>query len=268
MIVALALGSAFRLDSAEMPLLLQQPTMSAKSIVFQFAGDLWSVPRSGGNAIRLTTDPGVESDPHFSPDGKQIAFSGSYDGNTDVFVMPAEGGVPKRLTAHPAPDTALGWTPDGKSVVFSSSMVSNTDYPRMFTVSATGGMPAELPFPSGYAASFAPDGKHIAYTPTGHWQDAWKRYRGGQTAPVWIGDLADSKVKEVPRDNTDDINPMWAGDDVFYLSDPTGPRGLWKYDTKTGQKSAVIPGEGFDIKSADGRPRWDRVRKVWVAQHL
>lgn len=254
LLAALALGAPPMLDSTKTPLLLQQPTLSSTSIVFQFAGDLWTVPRSGGMAARLTSDPGIESDPHFSPDGKQIAFTGSYDGNPDVFVMPSEGGVPKRLTAHPGKDTCLGWTPDGKGVLFSSNMLSNTDYPRMFTVPATGGVPDALPFPSGYAGCYSPDGKRIAYTPTGHWELAWKRYRGGQTAPVWIGDLSDSHVVEVPRQNTDDINPMWVGDDVFYLSDPTGPRGLWKYDTKSGAKSAVIPGDGFDIKSADAGP--------------
>src|SRR5262245_4416892 len=111
--VSLLCISALSASTAQSPpLLLQRPTANATQIVFSFAGDLWSVPRSGGDAIRLTTGIGIETDPHFSPDGTQIAFTGVYDGNPDVFVMPAEGGVPRRLTCHPAADSVVGWTRD------------------------------------------------------------------------------------------------------------------------------------------------------------
>src|SRR4051794_25391611 len=113
--------SALCLAEQNPPLLAQQPALSATEIVFVFANDLWIVPRTGGEARRLTTGVGVESEPFFSPDGKSVAFTGQYDGNTDVFVIPTEGGVPKRLTWHPAPDFARGWTPDGKRVLFASS---------------------------------------------------------------------------------------------------------------------------------------------------
>lgn len=241
-------------DPGPHPLLMRHPTLSKTSIAFQFAGDLWSVSRAGGKAHRLTSAPGVESNPYFSPDGTMIAFSGRYDGNEDVFVIPAEGGVPKRLTAHPDADTCLGWTPDSKSVIFSSSMLSNTDDPRAFTVAATGGIPKPLPFPSVVAASMSPDGSQLAYTPIIRWEEAWKRYRGGQTAPVWIGQISDSRVKEIPRENTDDKNPMWVGDKVFYLCDKRGPVGLWSYDTKTGREAEEIAGDGFDLKSACAGP--------------
>ena len=122
-------------DPGKAPLLMRHPTMNADSIVFQFADDLWSVPREGGDAHRLTSAIGTESNPFFSPDGTMVAFSGQYDGNTDVFIVPAKGGVPKRLTYHPAGDVCEGWTPDGKSVLFSSAMLSATDGPRLFTVS-------------------------------------------------------------------------------------------------------------------------------------
>src|SRR5215831_2383757 len=95
------------------PLLLQKPTLNKTHIVFSYAGDLWSVSRDGGPASRLTSGPGIETDPFFSPDGTQIAFTGEYDGNVDIFVVPAAGGVPRRLTWHPAPDSVVGWTPDG-----------------------------------------------------------------------------------------------------------------------------------------------------------
>src|SRR5690348_14789659 len=105
---------------ADDKILAQHPTLSKTRIVFSFAGDLWSVPREGGNAIHLTASPGTESNPFFSPDGSMIAFSGEYDGNVDVFVIPAAGGIPKRLTWHPGADVVVGWTPDGKNVVFRS----------------------------------------------------------------------------------------------------------------------------------------------------
>jgi len=241
-------------DAGPHPLLLRHPTLSASSIAFVYAGDLWTVPRSGGRAARLTSAPGGIQNPYYSPDGSQIAFSASYDGNTDVFVMPATGGVPKRLTSHPSPDLVEGWTPDGKSILYSSSMISNTDYPRLFTVMATGGMPRPMPFPSGVEACFSPDGNKIAYVPNDKWELAWKRYRGGQTTPIVIGALSDSRVTRVPRSNTNDRNPMWVGDSIYYLSDPHGPVGLNRFDTRTGRVTEVIPGSGFDLKSACAGP--------------
>lgn len=241
-------------NAGDHPLLMRSPTVSKTQIVFQFAGDLWSVPREGGDAVRITNSPGVERSPFFSPDGQWIAFSGQYDGNTDVYVMPAKGGVPKRLTYHPSPDAVCGWTPDGKSVIFSSGMEMATDLPRLFTVPMTGGLPKALPFPSGYMGSLSPDGKQLAYVPGMQWQAAWKRYRGGQTFNIWVGDLADSKVTEIPRKNTNDKCPMWVGDKIFYLSDKTGPFGLYSFDTKTKSVSEVVKGSGFDIKDASAGP--------------
>lgn len=227
-------------DPGPSPYLMRHPTISKEKIVFQFAGDLWWVPRAGGEAVRLTSAPGTESTPFFSPDGTMIAFSGTYDGNRDVFVVPAEGGVPKRLTAHPAADTVIGWAPDGKSVMFSSSMLSETDYARMFTVPISGGVPKMLPFPAGVQAAMSPDMKQIAYVPNGKWQQAWKRYRGGQTTPIWIAQMSDSKWKAIPRNNTNDERPMWIGDSIYYLSDPEGPVGLYRYDLKSGRSSVAI----------------------------
>jgi tricorn protease len=242
-------------DPGPSPYLMRHPTVNASEIVFEFAGDLWSVPRSGGDAIRLTSSPGGSiSNPFFSPDGTQIAFSADYDGNTAVYVMPASGGTPKRLTASSGADQVTGWTPDGTSVVFSSNRQSNTDYLRLYTVSMNAGTPKALPFPAGVEASFSPDGAHIALVPNPKWELAWKRYRGGQTTPIWVGDLATSKITPVPRHNTNDFNPMWVGNAIYYLSDPTGPVGMNRYDVKTGKVTTVVPGEGFDLKSASAGP--------------
>ncbi len=235
-------------------LLLRHPTVNRTSIVFKFADNLWKVSRDGGDAIRLTSVPGVAGDPFYSPDGTQIAFSANYDGNENVYVIPENGGVPKRLTAHPSAEIVVGWTPDSKNVVFSSMMLSNTDQPRLFKVPTEGGFPTPLPLPSGTEASFSPDGTHLAYVPLFRWETAWKRYRGGQTYKIWIADLKDSHVKEIPRKNWNDNQPVWFGGKIFFLCDETGPVGLRSYDVSTGAERVEIPGAGFDLKSLTAGP--------------
>lgn len=248
--VLLASGRQSAFDPGLNPLLMQHPTINATTIVFTYAGDLWSVPRSGGDAKRLTNAPGIESDASFSPDGSTIAFTGQYNGNLDVFTVPAEGGVPKRMTYHPSRKNVQGWTPDGKSIIFASTMLSNTDAPRLFTVDVTGGIPKPLPFPQGQMASFSGDQKQLAYVPGFKWQEAWKRYRGGQAYAIWIGQMSDSKVVEIPRKGWNDFQPMWVGNKVYYLSDPKGPVGISSYDVNTKKVSIEVPGFGFDVKSA------------------
>ena len=270
MLLAAALllsAQAAPFDPGPHPLLVRHPTVSRTSVVFQFAGELWKVPRQGGDAIRLTDSGGSDSGPFFSPDGSTIAFTGNYDGKTGVYVMPAAGGTPKRLTAHPAPDTAVGWTPDGKSVLFSSLMLSNNDYPRLFTVSKDGGIPQPLPLPAGKEGCYSPDGTHLAYVSHTLWELAWKRYRGGQTTTIWLADLATSKVHGIPRNNTMDWNPVWIGDSIYYLTDPTGPVGLNRYDTRTGKVEECVKGEGFDLKSLTGGPDCLAIEKlgsIWL----
>ena len=181
---------------ADAPLLLRQPVISRTQLVFLYAGDLWIAPRDGGEARRLTTAVGEEFCPAFSPDGSQIAFTGAYDGNLDVYVVPASGGEPRRLTYHPAVEVVTGWTPDGQNVLFHSSAASYYYFAdQLFTVPAEGGFPTQLPIAMGFQAAYSPDGTHLAYVPHGQWQDAWKRYRGGQTTPIWIADLKDSSIE-------------------------------------------------------------------------
>ncbi len=236
-------------------LLLRSPTLSRSQIVFSYAGDLWSVPRAGGEARRLTAGPGVETDPVFSPGGDWIAFTGEYDGNVDVFVMPASGGEPRRLTFHPGRDNATGWTPDGKRVLFVSSRAIPNDGARLYTLPLEGGgLPEELPLPIAFEGSYSPDASHLAYVPLFQWQEAWKRYRGGQTRKIWIANLADSSIVPIPRDNSNDFNPMWVGDRIYFLSDREGPVTLFYYDTKTTKVTRAVENHGLDFKSASAGP--------------
>jgi tricorn protease len=236
------------------PVLAQQPTLSATQVVFVFAGDLWSVPRAGGESRRLTTGAGVESNPMFSPDGNWIAFTGQYDGNVDVFVMPAQGGVPKRLTWHPDADTVLGWARDGKKVLFSSTRTSYSRFREMFLVSLDGGLEEKLPLPMGFEAAFSPSGDRLAYVPLSRAFNAWKRYRGGQATPIWIASLSNSATEKVPRETSNDYCPMWIGDKVYFLSDRTEPVTLYSYDTKTKQVTQAVRNTGMDFKSASAGP--------------
>jgi tricorn protease len=259
LLFALAAGPAPA--AGEKPLLLQKPTLSKSEVAFSFAGDLWVVGRDGGEARRLTSGVGTETDPVFSPDGTQIAFTGEYDGNVDVYVVPAAGGEPRRLTYHPGIDRALGWTPDGKSVLFSSGRASYSRFAKLFTIPAEGGgLPTALPLPMGEQGALSPDGTRIAYVPfrnTRSWVNgyiAWKRYRGGKASPVWIADLSDSRIEKVPRTDSNDFCPMWLGGKVYFLSDRDGHVSLYCFEPDTHEVRRVLENHGYDFLSASAGP--------------
>lgn len=236
------------------PRLLRYPSVSATKIVFVYGDDLWQVSRDGGVAERLTAGPGMKSRPMYSPDGSEIAFSANYDGNLDVYVMPAMGGTARRLTYHPMPDQVMGWTRDGKHILFASNRDSYSRFSRLFTVSVEGGFPTELPLPIAQDGSYSPDESQIAYVPLNHAFEIWKRYRGGRTSPVWIARLSDSSITKIPRENSNDFNPMWIDHRIFFLSDRNGPMSLFAYDTNTKAVSEVLKSDGLDFKYASAGP--------------
>jgi tricorn protease len=243
------------------PLLLQSPTLSKTQIAFAFGGDIWIVNRSGGDAQRLVTGSGILSGPVFSPDGTQIAYTGNYDGNEDAYVVAATGGDPRRLTYHPGSDVAVGWTNDGQSIIFRTTRSSYSRFERLYTIPATGGFPSALPLPMGVEGAYSPDGSHLAYVPAWNRRlgavDAYvaiKHYRGGHTARIWIADLADSSVTRLPRENSNDFDPMWIGDRIYFLSDREGPVTLFSFDTKTQQVKALFKNDGYDLKTASAGP--------------
>ena len=212
--MAVLLGLTFTapVAVAEGTRLLRYPDVSDRHITFAYANDIWVADRDGGEARRLTTFPGSESFPHFSPDGKWIAFSGQYDGNTDVYVVPIEGGAPARLTHHPGQDQAFGWSADGKNVLFISGRASApVGYGKLFEIPVGGGFPVQLPVPRIWDGQLNADGSMLAYAHARPSDIEWRNYRGGQAQPIWVLDMTTEEVTKLPWEGSMDTFPVWSG---------------------------------------------------------
>ena len=232
--------------------LLRQPTLSDNNVVFVHANDLWRASLNGGNAIRLTSHEGSESNPHFSKDGKMIAFSAQYDGNTDVYVIPIKGGEPKRLTFHPSPDVVQGWTPDNKIIFRSSRTSKPTQTNKFYTVSLNGSFPEALEIPRAAYGEISENGKYIAYTPITGWDAEWRNYRGGQAMPIWIVDLKTKQLIRTPqKDKERHLDPVWHNGKVYYISERDYASNIWSYDLDTKQEKQITFHKKFDVKSLD-----------------
>ncbi len=233
--------------------LLREPTVSQDHIVFVYANDLWITSRDGGDARRLTSGEGGETDPHFSPDGSKVAFTAQYDGNTDVYVVSAEGGQPTRLTWHGDNDEVTGWTPDGQKVLFISERKGvPTKSTTFYTVGLDGGLPQKHKIPRAAAGELSDDGSQIAYQPVSFWDPEWRNYRGGQAKPIWVVDLETNELKTSPRANRErHIDPVWLNDTVFFLSERDYTMNIWSYNPETGESEQQTFHSQFDVKSLD-----------------
>jgi tricorn protease len=256
-IILLAFGSAAGSAESRPPLLLETPTISRTQVAFSYAGDIWIVGRSGGDAQRLTTNPARETAPVFSPDGSQIVFARlNVNGGPfswDVFLVPAKGGEERRLTFHPDLDFPIGWTPDGKNILILTfrermSLLGT----RLYTVPAAGGPETEVSVPRGWAASFSPAGDRIAYTPLSNVRSAfsWGNYRGGGTSRIWLVKLSDGGTEVIPHADFNDTDPMWVGDKVYFVSDRAGAENLFAYDTTNKSVLQLTHFEKYGIGNA------------------
>ncbi len=232
--------------------LLRQPTVSGTEIAFVYADDLWKTGIIGGTAIRLTSNEGYESLPHFSSDGKQIAFTAEYDGNVDVFVIPSEGGEPKRLTFHPSGDFVQGWTPEGEVLFRSGRDAKPTLTDRFYTVSVDGSFPTAIDLPNAAFGEISPDGEHIAYVPLRAWDEEWRNYRGGQAVPIWIVNMETKDLMTIPQPTKErHLDPVWFNNKVYYLSERDYASNIWSYDIGTKEEKQITFHKKFDVKSLD-----------------
>jgi len=239
--------------------LLRYPDIHDNLVVFVSAGDLWTVPVQGGRAMRLTTSEGLELSPHFSPDGKWIAFTGEYDGNRDVYVIPSTGGEPRRLTwrqasygelRHGYDNYVLGWTPDGNNVLFRSWRLSfDAWFMKLFTVSALGNStPVALELPEGGLSAYSPDGSRLAYNRIFRNFRTWKRYYGGLAQDIWLWDFKAKKSTRLTDWKGTDTDPMWLGEKIYYNSDSSGKFNIFEADPETGEKKQLTFHSKWDVR--------------------
>ncbi len=254
--------SAVQADEAR---LLRFPSTNGQEVVFTYAGDLYKAPLAGGQAQRLTSHVGVEMFARYSPDGSTIAFTGQYDGNTEIFLMSGQGGEPKRITYtatnsrddlgdRMGPNNiAMTWSRDGENIIY-RNRIGDGFSGKLWQVSKDGGMPKVLPLPEGGFCSYSPDGKRLAYNRVMREFRTWKYYKGGMADDIWIYDPAANKVENVTNNVSQDIFPMWIGDEIFFISDRDMVMNLFVYNTATKKTEKVTNFTDFDIKfpSTDG----------------
>lgn len=264
-LAALAMGQAL----SDPVRLMRYPDVRGDKIAFVYASDIWVADLKGGAARRLTSHPGLEYLPKFSPDGKTIAFTGQYDGAYNVYTIPVEGGVPKRLTFEQASQSVEGWTPDGKKIAFSSNYGNFTNrMGRLWFVNATGGQIERTDIAEMADLSFSPDGTMMAYNRAQSHQFNWRRYRGGTQGRISFWDFKTGSYSEIPADREQNYFPMWVGEDVYFLSDKALANiNLYKYNTKTKKVSQVTSFTDGDMRwpSTDGKTIiYERKLRLWA----
>ncbi len=243
--------------------LLRFPDIYENQIVFSYAGNLYTVPVNGGTARRLTGHDGYEMFPRYSPDGRWIAFTGQYDGNTEVYRIPAGGGEPERMTFTPTlgrDDVAdrmgpnnivMGWTPDGEQVLFRSRKREfNSFKGHLYLTDPEGDIARQLPLPRGGFASYSPDGSKLAYNRIFREFRTWKRYRGGMADDIWVYDFETRETIRITDTDAQDIIPMWHGNRIYFLSDreESGRMNLYVYDLESEETRKLTNFTDFDIK--------------------
>ncbi|MBL0308740.1 MAG: PDZ domain-containing protein [Bacteroidetes bacterium] len=257
LLAALFIAAFSQAQEAKM---MRFPTIHDNLVVFTYAGDLYSVDKSGGIARKLTSNIGYNVFSKFSPDGKNVAFTGQYDGNTEVCLIPAEGGVPKRLTYtatlgrddvsdRMGPNNIVMAWRDNEHIVYRSRKQSFNDFTgQLFVANVNGGLSEELPLPAGGFCSYSPDKKKLAYNRIFREFRTWKYYKGGMADDIWIYDFDTKKVENITNNPAQDIQPMWFEGKIYFLSDRDRTMNLFCYDLASKQVKKVTNYTDFDIK--------------------
>lgn len=230
--------------------MLRFPDVSADSIVFVYADDLWLVPRAGGTAIPLASPAGLESFPRFRQDGEVIAFIGNYDGGRDIYTVPRAGGIPQRVTHHPGGEVLCDWSPEGELLYYTSGLGGLPRQNQLMLVGESGGLPRQMPVPYGTMGAISPDGRWLAYTPHTHDGRTWKRYRGGMATDIWLFDLTTKQSKRVTDWEGTDTSPMWHGKLLYYMSDSgqSHRANIWVYDPASERHRQVTDFAEHDVR--------------------
>ncbi len=233
--------------------LLRQPTMHANQVAFAYGGDIWTTNLSTNITTRLTSTPAQESTPHFSPDGKWIAFTSNRSGSQSVYIVSVNGGEAKRLTWHTSANVVKGWTNDGKNVLFASTRdTAPSSFDRLYTVSVNGGPATKLMEQWATSGSYSPNGKEMVIDKMRRWDVEWRDYRGGQNTPLIIVDLKTLNETLLPNNKTTDRHPVWLNDVIYFLSDRTHTSNVWSYNTKTKAVTQITKFKGTAVKSLSG----------------
>lgn len=236
--------------------LLRQPDISDENIAFVYGGDIWTSDLNGQNVRRITSTPAVESEPHFSPDGKTIAFTSNRSGTASVYTVSLLGENLKRLTWHANSAYVRGWTPDGKSVLYASSRdTAPKRYLRLWTIPREGGVSKLISKQWAYNGAFDKKGKTLVVDRMSRWDVEWRNYRGGQNTSLVLLDLKSQKETQIPNESTIDIEPVWLGNTVYFLSDRDWIANIWSYSPKTKKLKQITRFKKNDVKqlSSNGK---------------
>lgn len=233
--------------------LLRQPTLSSTHVAFTYGGDLWISGLNETKALRLTSTPAVESNPHFSPDGSLIAFTSNRSGTAAVYVVSIEGGTPTRLTWHPANNEVRGWTVDGKNILYASNRDSApANFNQLWTVPLAGGPSKMISKQWGNDGSYSPDGKRIVIDRVRRWDVEWRAYRGGQNTPLLVVDLETNEETMIPTEKFTDIQPLWLNDLIYFVSDRDLTANIWSFNPSTKALNQITQFTGSDVKWISG----------------
>ncbi|MBT8260706.1 MAG: PD40 domain-containing protein [Bacteroidia bacterium] len=214
----LVLIFTFSINAQENPL-INYPNLSpdGSKIAFNYQGDIWTASINGKNLKRLTIHEAYDTNPHWTVDGKTIAFQSNRYGNYDVFTIPSEGGMPSRITFHSTNDRVSDITSKG-DILFETSrnFVQVEREPEVHKVSLKGGTPFRFLNTLGFDATLSPSGKLVAFT-RGSCRIEREAYQGPANRDIWVYNIENDAFYQVTTFDCQDLDPQWADNTTLYF---------------------------------------------------